>query len=206
MSELNGGGNSIKIILLGESGVGKTNLINVSMGKEFEQNTVSSIHSSYLEGVMEYNDKEYSYSLWDTAGQEIYRSLNKIFIKGAKIVICVYAIDNKESFQQIEYWINNAKETLGEDEKIIMAIIANKSDLFEEQVVPDEEGKKVAAKYNMKFKLTSACSDAVGFKAFLKELIIDYIKLIGPDEEASLNFKITKKKAPENEKKKKRFC
>ena len=198
MSELNGGGNSIKIILLGESGVGKTNLINVAMDKGFEQNTVSSIHSSYLEGVMEYNDKEYSYSLWDTAGQEIYRSLNKIFIKGAKIVICVYAIDNKESFQQIEYWINNAKETLGEDEKIIMAIIANKSDLFEEQVVPD--------KYNMKFKLTSACSDAVGFKAFLKELIIDYIKLIGPDEEASLNFKITKKKAPENEKKKKRFC
>ena len=58
----------------------------------------------------------------------------------------------------------------------------------------------------MKFKLTSACSDAVGFKAFLKELIIDYIKLIGPDEEASLNFKITKKKVPENEKKRKRFC
>ena len=206
MSELNGGGNSIKVILLGESGVGKTNLINVSMGKGFEQNTVSSIHSSYLEGVMEYNDKEYSYSLWDTAGQEIYRSLNKIFIKGAKIVICVYAIDNKDSFQQIEYWINNAKETLGEDEKIIMAIIANKSDLFEEQVVPDEEGKKIANKYNIKFKLTSACSDAVGFKNFLKELIIDYIKLIGPDEEATLNFKISKKKVKEVEKKKRKFC
>ena len=77
------------------------------MGKEFEQNTVSSIHSSYLEGVMEYNDKEYSYSLWDTAGQEIYRSLNKIFIKGAKIVICVYAIDNEEFNELLKQEENN---------------------------------------------------------------------------------------------------
>ena len=204
MSEGNEGKDSIKIILLGESGVGKTNLINVAMNKEFEQNTISSIHSSYLEGTMEYNNREYPYALWDTAGQEIYRALNKIFIKGAKIVICVYAIDNKESFNQIEYWINNAKETLGE-KKYIMALLANKSDLFEEQTVPDDDGRAIADKYKMKFKITSACSDAEGFKLFLKELIIDYINFIGPEAETTINFKL-KKNVKEEKVKKKRFC
>ena len=103
------GSNKIKIILLGESGVGKTNLINVALDKVFDLNTESSIHSSYLEGLIEYNKKKYAYALWDTAGQEIYRALNKIFIKGSKVVIFVYAIDNMQSFSQIEFWINQAK-------------------------------------------------------------------------------------------------
>lgn len=206
MSEENGSkkGNAIKIILLGESGVGKTNLINVAIGKNFEQNSISSIQSSYLEGLLEYNNKKYIYNLWDTAGQEIYRSLNKIFIKGSKIILCVYAIDNRPSFQELEYWINNTKETLGNEEQYLIAIVANKSDLFEEQVVYDDEGKKLAEKHNIKFCVTSACCDAEGFKNFLHELIIDYINLIGPEGENTLNFKLCEKK-PEKEKKKK-FC
>jgi len=196
--------NSIKIILLGESGVGKTNLINVSMDKQFEQNTITSIHSSYLEGSVEYNDKLFEYSIWDTAGQEVYRSLNKIFIKGAKIVICVYAIDSKESFQQMEYWINNAQEILEKDQ-YILAILANKSDLFEDQAVPDEDGRNLSNKYKAKFYITSAISDVAGFKKFIKELIVDYICLIGPEQEKNLNFKLCEKK-PEKEIKKKKFC
>ena len=194
---------SIKVILLGESGVGKTNLINVAFGKKFEQNSAASVHSSFLEGLMDYNNKKYRYSLWDTAGQEIYRALNKIFIKGSKIIIFVYAIDSKESFNQIEFWINNAKEVLGE-EKCIRALLANKSDLFEEQVVPDEEGKKLAEKYNIKFGITSACADSEGFKQFLKELMVDYIELVGAEEDKELNFQISN----ENNKKekKRRWC
>ena len=194
--------NAIKIILLGESGVGKTNLINVALDKEFEQNSIPSANSSFLEGVLEYNEKRYSYTLWDTAGQELYRSLNKIFMKGAKIVIFVYSIDNEQSFNQIEYWINSANETLGE-EKYISALLANKSDLYEIQKISDDEGKELAKKHKMKFKLTSACSDGSGFKHFLKELILDYIDSIGPEEEKNFNIQI--KKAPEK-RKKKSFC
>ena len=174
------------------------------MDKQFEQNTITSIHSSYLEGSVEYNDKLFEYSIWDTAGQEVYRSLNKIFIKGAKIVICVYAIDSKESFQQMEYWINNAQEILEKDQ-YILAILANKSDLFEDQAVPDEDGRNLSNKYKAKFYITSAISDVAGFKKFIKELIVDYICLIGPEQEKNLNFKLCEKK-PEKEIKKKKFC
>ena len=204
MSEKSGNGNNIKIILLGESGVGKTNLINVSTGRNFEQNSISSNQSSFFEDSLEYNNKKYIYNLWDTAGQEVYRSLNKIFLKGSKIVLCVYAIDNRPSFQELEYWINSAKEILGDEDQYIRAIVANKSDLFEEQAVPDNEGRQLAEKHNIKFCVTSALCDAEGFKKFLHELIIDYINLIGPEGENALNFKLCEKK-PEKEKKKK-FC
>ena len=193
---------SIKVILLGESGVGKTNLINVALGKKFEHHSQSSVHSSFLEGLIDFNNKKYRYALWDTAGQEIYRALNKIFLKGSKVIIYVYSINNKNSFEQLEYWINNTKEILG-DEKYIRAILANKSDLFEEQIVTDEQGKKLAEKYNIKFGVTSALVDAEGFKKFLKELIIDYIELIG-EEEKDLNFQISNES--NKKEKKKRWC
>ena len=106
----------IKIILLGESGVGKTNLINVATGEDFEQNSMSSSSGAYKEGVFISSDKKrYEYNLWDTAGQEAYRSLNKIFIKNAKIVIFVYAIDSESSFKELKYWIDLAKGELGDE-------------------------------------------------------------------------------------------
>jgi small GTP-binding protein len=183
------GSKGIKIILLGESGVGKTNLINVSAGKKFETDTESSLTSSFIESVYEYKDKKYLYSLWDTAGQERFRSLNKIFAKGAKIVMIVFAIDNKPSFDQIKFWIDFAKDILIEG-KYIMALVANKSDLFEEQAIPDEEIIKTAKEYNIKYVITSACTNAEGFKIFLRELIKDYIDLVGPEGEKELYFKL----------------
>ena len=201
--------NDLKIILLGETGVGKTNLINVVMGKQFEQNSLSSQSGSYFEG--NYNSKNgkcYVYNLWDTAGQEVYRSLNKIFINSSKIVMVVYAINNRKSFEEVDYWINYVKDILGNDNDYILALVANKSDLYEEdQVVSDEEGENKASSYNIKFKITSALTDAAGFKIFLHELIDDYIKLIGPEGEKLLYSTTSLKiSAGKNMKKKKTCC
>ena len=170
----------IKIILLGESGVGKTNLIRVTTGEDFEQNSMSSSSGSYKEGfyISTTNKKKYIYHLWDTAGQEAYRSLNKIFIKNAKIVIFVYAIDNEASFKELKYWIDLAKEELGND--FIMGIVANKIDLYEEQQVKEEVATEFAKSQNIKFRATSALTEPLGFKSFLEELLIDYIKKIDP--------------------------
>ena len=193
----------IKTILVGETGVGKTNLINVSMGKEFIQNLNSSLTSAYYENEVQYNNKKYLYTLWDTAGQERFRSLNKIFIKDSKVVLIVFAIDNKNSYNEINYWIKYIKDILGE-EKYIMGLVANKSDLYEEQVISDEEMINKAKENNMKFKLTSAYSDAEGFKDFLHELLKDYINLIGPQEEKKLSFTLIQE--PVGKKKKKKCC
>ena len=199
----------IKIVLLGESGVGKTNLINVSMGKEFQQNSDSSLSSSFVSSDYKVGNKVYTYVLWDTAGQESYRSLNKIFIKNTKVVIFVYSIENYKSFQELDYWITIAKEELGDNS--IYAIIGNKSDLYDEQEVKDEEAEKYAEEHNMKIKFTSALADAKGVKSFLNELISDYIKTIDPEyigenvekkKEKTSNVKLVPIPKPKKEKKK----
>ena len=140
---------TIKIILLGASGVGKTNLINVFLGLEFNEYTESNSASSFEQSI-NYKDKTYIYYIWDTAGQEKYRAVNKIFVRGAKIVLIVYAIDNRNSFNEVDYWINMVKESLP-DGKYIMALVANKIDLYEKQVVIDEEGENAAKKYGIEF-------------------------------------------------------
>ena len=184
---------TIKIILLGASGVGKTNLINVFLGLEFNEYTESNSASSFEQSI-NYKDKTYIYYIWDTAGQEKYRAVNKIFIRGAKIVLIVYAIDNRNSFNEVDYWINMVKESLP-DGKYIMALVANKIDLYEKQVVIDEEGENAAKKYGIEFITASALTGADLFKNFINKLIINYIesteeKVEGNKKKKKDNFKI----------------
>ena len=200
--------NGLKIILIGESGVGKTNLINVLIGKEFDENINTTYNSYFYKGKYKLNNDVYCYNIWDTAGQEQYRSLNKLFIKDSKIVICVYAIDNRQTFEEIDFWINYVKEILGE-KGYVLALCANKSDLYETQEVSDEEGEKLAQKYNIKFNITSAFSNIKGFKAFLYELIKDYLGLKDANIEDfesnepqnNTSFKISKKNIKKEKKK-----
>jgi len=202
----------IKIVLVGESGVGKTNLIRVINDEPFEKSANSTISSSYYEKEIIINNKRYCYSLWDTVGQEVYRSLNQMYLKDAKIVLVVFALNNKISYQETNFWINSTKEAL-EEGKYIMALVANKSDLYNEQEVTDEEVKKRADELNIDFVLTSAAEDAVGFRQFLEELIKKFIKNIGFDlgKDKTFNLNEEKKNEENNENinngnKKKKCC
>ena len=186
---------AIQIVFVGESGVGKTNLIRISNDEPFQKERNCTISSSFLEKDIIVNNKLYSYNLWDTAGQEVYRSLNKIYLKNSKIVFVVFALNDKKSFQQVDFWINSTKETL-EEGKYIMALVGNKLDLQDEQEVTDEEVKKKADELKIDFKLTSAVEDAVGFRLFLEDLIKKFINNIGfnaEEEEESFNLKEGKK-------------
>ena len=185
----------IKVILLGESGVGKTNLINVSLGREFNDESLSTQSCYYSESSFIYKGKTYFYNLWDTAGQEQYRSLNRIFLQKGKIILLVYSIDNETSFKEIEFWLNYVKENL-EDEKHIIALIANKSDLYEVQKVSDDLGREFAEKNEMKFSVSSAKTNSAQFKKFLIELLQEYIDRFGDNikTDDSFDIKKTKKK------------
>ena len=203
---------AIKIVFVGESGVGKTNLIRVINDEPFEKSANSTISSSYYEKEIIINNKRYCYSLWDTVGQEVYRSLNQMYLKDAKIVLVVFALNNKISYQETNFWINSTKEAL-EEGKYIMALVANKSDLYNEQEVTDEEVKKRADELNIDFVLTSAAEDAVGFRQFLEELIKKFINNIGFDlgKDKTFNLNEEKKNEENNENinngnKKKKCC
>ena len=103
-----------KVILLGESGVGKVGLIARFINNTFEENLISTTGASYAGKTMtfdEFGGKSIKFEIWDTAGQEKYRSLTKIFYKDAGAAILVYDITRKESFEEIQkYWINQIKE------------------------------------------------------------------------------------------------
>ena len=148
----------IKIILLGESGVGKTNLINVICNLDFQINPGSTSAAFCREREYKYKNNSYIYTLLDTAGQEKYRSVNKFMVRGSNIILIVYSKISKESFNEVDFWINYVKENVGDD-KYIMALVANKNDLYEYDEVKYEEGQEVAKKYGIEFLTTSALKE-----------------------------------------------
>ena len=107
-----------KVILIGESGVGKTSIIVRFISDDFSPYLHSTTGASYASKIIDFNDygKKVQFQIWDTAGQEMYRGLTKIFYKDAKIVILVYDITKKQSFEEIKkYWYNQIKENSSEE-------------------------------------------------------------------------------------------
>ena len=183
--------NDIKIILLGETGVGKTNLIAVFLGAKFNENTLSTMACYSYSGKYQHKKKSYNYAIWDTAGQEKYRSLNKIFVRDAQIIILVYSIIDRSSFKELDYWLQYAKENKGDDD-YILGLVANKSDLYDEETVTEEEGIKFASDNKIKFAITSALQNSINFTSFVNELIGDYIdKFILNESKNKDNFRST---------------
>ena len=165
--------NLAKVIFLGETGVGKTNLIKVSVGEDFDPAKLTTNTFSFLEKKFTYLEKEYIFSLWDTIGQERYRALAKSFFKDAQIVIFVYDITDRKSFEELNYWINEVDKELGKD--YIKGVVGNKKDLFMKEEVSEEEGMEYAKEKNAKFKLTSAKKSPLGIIEFIEMLFKDYI-------------------------------
>ena len=149
---------SVKAVLLGESGVGKTCIIARFINGSFENNIMSTTGASYAGKTMvfeEFEGKCVKFEIWDTAGQEKYRSLTKIFYKDARIAILVYDITRKDSYEELKnYWYAQIKES--SPDNIIIGIAANKCDLYDNEQVPEDEARAFANEIGAVFKLTSA--------------------------------------------------
>ena len=149
--------NSCKIVLVGDAGSGKTCIIHRYVNNKFEKSQMTTACPSVCTKTISYPEynKTINFDIWDTAGQEIYRSISKLFYKGASIGFLVYDVTNKNSFKSIkDYWYNQLKENTESD--IIFNIVGNKIDLYELEQVTEEEGKNFAKSINAGFYLTSA--------------------------------------------------
>ena len=168
-------GEEIKIILVGESGTGKTSLINTAQGLPFfEGNQISTLISSFVKLSLTIDGVKYYINLWDTIGQERYRALTKVFLNESKIVIFVFDITAKESFTELEYWINLIENELPPD--VIKEIAANKSDLIAENENVDEDMiREYSEKKGIEFTYTSA-KNIKTFNKLLNKLITKYIE------------------------------
>ncbi len=166
--------NTIKVILVGDTGAGKTNLITVAAGYQFNSNSLTTTSCSYIQKIVVKNKIEYKINLWDTIGQEKYRSLTKIFLKDSKIVIFVYDITNKDSFNSLQFWKKIIDEVLGPTP--VFGVVGNKSDLYLNEKVKEEEGEEYAKKIGAKFSITSAKTNPEGFSIFIENILDDYLE------------------------------
>ena len=186
----------IKIILLGDSGTGKTNLINAYFNLEFNPNPDTTCSSQYSQKKILYEGKKYLIDIWDTAGQEKFSTVTKIFIKGSNIVVFVYDITDKNSFNNLDNWVNMVEELLWQNS--IFGLAANKSDLFSEQKVEKNLGKKYANEIGAVFWETSAKEDKKGFQDFINHLIKKFIKNYQININEEKKFKLNKIKKSKN--------
>ena len=174
MSNEKGTSNTIKLILVGDTGTGKTNLISVAAGLEFNPGLLTTTSCSYIQKIVKRNKKEYKINLWDTIGQEKYRSLTKIFVKDSNIVIFVYDITKRKTFESLKYWKRVIEEILGND--ITLGVVGNKIDLYLDEEVKENEGQEYSDSIGAKFRLTSAKNNPHEFSQFIEEMLEEYLK------------------------------
>ena len=150
-----------KVVLIGDSGVGKTSIISRFTTHKFDRGCQMSLNSQFTQKTMEFPkyNKSLQFDIWDTVGQEKYRSLTKIFYKSADVIIFVYDITSENSFNSIKnYWytetINNT------DKNPILVLAANKSDLYKDEKINNSEGKNYANEIKAIFGKISALSNS----------------------------------------------
>ena len=145
-----------KVVLLGDSGVGKTCIISRYISGSFDKNITSTNGASYCSKMVKFEElgKNLLLDIWDTAGQEKYRSLTKFFYKDATIVILVYDITREDSFDNLKnYWYNQLQENC---KNVVLGMAGNKCDLYEEEKVTEIEAREFADSIGAIFELTSA--------------------------------------------------
>ena len=154
-----------KTLILGDSFVGKTNMLKRFLHDEFDINTKETVGVEFgsKNFIMDGNDIVKA-QIWDTAGQERYRSVTKAYYKGAKGALLVYDISRKSTFENIDNWLLDLK-TNG-DKDILIILIGNKSDLIDKREVSKEEAELKAEQFNIAFLETSAKSGENIDKAF----------------------------------------
>ena len=203
---------SCKVVLIGESGVGKTAIISRFIRDSFLEGQEPSTMASYIskEFLIEQFNVKLKLDIWDTAGQEKYRSLTKFFYKDAAIAILVYDVTRQQSFNELAvYWTKQLTEC--GSEKLIIGIAGNKCDLLNDEIVSENEVKELANKVGATFQLTSAKTntgiDTLFQKLGEKFLTLNNVEQPGEDEENKRKRFSTKLVSqPEKKKRKKKGC
>ena len=143
----------IKIVLVGNTSVGKTCIVKQETTKTFSENTVSTLGASFVSEIKTINDCEVRLQIWDTAGQERYRGMTPMYYRNAQAAIVCYAVDDLTSFEGVDSWVDSIKNNAEPD--TIIFLVANKIDLPNRQI-SDQDGKQRAESINASYYEVSA--------------------------------------------------
>ena len=198
-------GSGKKLVFIGDPGVGKTCIISRFLKGTFDAEQITTVGASYASKTIKISETNESLTLdiWDTAGQEKYRSLTRIFFQGAKLAILVYDITRKESFENLKnVWLKELKDHA--DKNVVLGVAGNKSDLYEKEEVPEQEAREFAKSIGAIFCLTSAQSNS-GIEELFEEMgkkFLDPNSTINEPENQNLD-QAHKQKKDEKKKEKK---
>ena len=166
---------TFKIIFIGDSGVGKSCLTSKAVKNNFEDYYQATVGFEFLTFNMKINKTVIKLQIWDTCGQEIYKSLISNFYRNSSLAILVYSIDSRESFEHAEVWLNELKSLANQDVRIIF--VGNKCDLEESRIVKKEEGIKY--KNEKKLDLFMETSAKTGYNA--RNVLVEAAKMLFKD-------------------------
>ena len=175
----------LKIVVVGDSGVGKTNLIRRFIQDDFQSNSKATVGVEFFSKSFKMNDNVFKIEIWDTAGQERYKSITAAYYKGAKGGLVVYDVTSKTSFDNVDNWVSEIKEKASTDMKTMM--IGNKIDLKDERQVSTEEALEKAKLLELPLMEASALDSTNVKQAFydlLKEMYKEVKKTIDVVEQA----------------------
>ena len=147
-----------KIVLIGDSGVGKSNILSRFTRDAFSSDTKSTIGVEFATRQMVDGDKTIKAQIWDTAGQERYRAITRAYYRGCAGIILVYDLTNAASFRNLDRWLNEIQEHGVSD--AISILIGNKSDLLHLREITTASGQSYAEKHNLLFLETSALQNS----------------------------------------------
>ena len=153
-----------KVVLIGDSGVGKSNLLSRFTRNEFSLETKTTIGVEFATRNIQCENKTIKVQIWDTAGQERYRAITSAYYRGAVGALLVYAINSRDSFADVERWLTELRENA--DRNIVIMLAGNKSDLKHLREVPTEEAKDFAKRNSLSFMETSALDSSNVEEAF----------------------------------------
>ena len=205
-------GESIKVVLIGNSGVGKTCISQRYISNSYSSQEGSTVGASYFQKKLDLkNGKTIQLDIWDTAGQEKYRSMGRMFYKDAYIVLLIYDITDKQSFKDIKnVWIEEVRKS-GE-KHTVLAIVGNKSDRYLEEQVNEDDARNYADEIGAVYALVSAktgdCINALFENVVEKYFNPDFVAQIKIErqnlgKEDSIQIK---KKSHSKKMKRKGFC
>lgn len=157
----------VKVITIGDSGVGKTCMILRTCDNKFSHSFITTIGIDFKTKNFIIKDKKIKLQIWDTAGQERFRNITTSYIRGSDVVLLVYDVTCRESFEQIVTW-NTTIDKVGAPPTRFL--VGNKIDIIGKRVVTTKEGKMLAEKYGMSFYECSAKTDPSSVEIIFEDI------------------------------------
>ena len=188
----------IKLLLIGNTYVGKTMIVQKFIDNSFSKSTVSTIGVDLQSKIIDINGKKVKYLIWDTAGEDRMKTMTYSYYRGCHVILVVYDVTERKSFQNVTTWVECIDKFAKSN--VLKILVGNKTDLEDKRVITTEEGKKLAEENGLKYYEISALK-ITGLHEMFEDIAKEYVEIY--EQKQYKNFQLKKK---QESKKKKKFC